>query len=201
MKEKIIIASKNEGKLKEFKRMLECFDLDVVSMGEANISDDIEESGNTFEENSMIKAKTIFEKTGSFVIADDSGLEIDYLNGAPGVFSARFAGEGASDQQKRDKVLRLLDGVNEEKRAARFVCCITVILGQGKSFQAIGKCEGRISNNSIGDKGFGYDPIFYIPEFKKTMAQLEPDVKNKISHRGKALEDMMKKLKSELGLF
>jgi len=192
---KFIIATKNKGKIKEIEKILTGLPLDVISMEQVGIYKDIEENGATFEENALIKAQELHKLTGEMVMADDSGLEVDYLNGAPGVYSARFAGEGATDEDKNKKLLNLLEGVPFEKRKARFVCAIAVVLPDGKSFIEKETCEGYIALTPQGSNGFGYDPLFYIPEYNMTMAQLDPDVKNRISHRAKALGAMVEKLR------
>jgi XTP/dITP diphosphohydrolase len=195
MMKKFIIASKNKGKLLEFKKILHNLSDHIISMEEAGILEEIEETGSTFEENSMIKARSVFQVTGGIVVSDDSGLEIDALDGAPGVFSARFAGEKASNEDRIQKVLELLTGVPEEKRVARFVCSISVIFDENTFFQTKGVCEGRISLRPEGVNGFGYDPIFYLPQYKKTMAEISSEVKNTISHRAKAVDLMKLELK------
>lgn len=195
---KLIVASRNKGKLNEIREILKDFPIEVVSMVEAGISDDIEETGSTFEENARIKARTVHKITGKMVMADDSGLEVDWLNGAPGVYSSRFAGEGASDIDKINKLIGLLEGVPFEKRKARFVCAIAVILQDGELFTVTGTCEGYITEEPRGENGFGYDPVFYLPKYGKTMAQLETSQKNSISHRGKALRMMVEELKKRI---
>lgn len=192
---RFIVATKNKGKLEEIKEILRDFPYEVISMEEAGITVDIEETGTTFEENAMIKAEEIFRITGETVMADDSGLEVDYLNGAPGIYSSRFAGEGATDEDKNRKLLKLLEGVPFEKRTARFVCVIAVIFPDGQRFTVRGTCDGYIGFEPVGDNGFGYDPLFYVPEYNMTTAQMEPGLKNKISHRGKALAKMVEELK------
>ncbi|MEG6614007.1 XTP/dITP diphosphatase [Pseudoclostridium thermosuccinogenes] len=192
---KFLVATKNKGKLKEIEEILAGLPFEVVSMEQAGIDKDIEEYGTTFEENAMIKAKELHRLTGEMVMADDSGLEVDYLNGAPGIYSARFAGEGATDEDKNKKLLELLEGVPFEKRSARFVCVIAVVFPDGRSFTVKGTCDGYIGFAPQGTNGFGYDPLFFLPEYNMTTAQLDPDEKNKISHRGKALKAMVEKLK------
>lgn len=198
---RFIAASKNKGKIKEIKEILKDMPFEVVSMGEYGINNDIKEDGETFEENAYIKAKEIFNATKQFVMADDSGLEVSFLNGAPGIYTARFAGENASDSDKINKLLGLLEGVPFEKRGARFVCAVAVFLPNGEYFMVRGVCEGYIALEPKGDNGFGYDPIFYIPEYNMTSAQLEPEKKHKISHRGKALNLMLGELKKRLKNF
>jgi len=192
---RFIVATKNKGKLGEIKEILRDFPFEVISMEEAGITKDIEESGTTFEENAMIKAEEIFRATGEMVMADDSGLEVDYLGGAPGIYSSRFAGEGATDEEKNMKLLKLLEGVPFEKRSARFVCVIAVIFPDGQRFTVKGTCDGYIGFEPIGVNGFGYDPLFYLPEYNMTTAQLEPELKNRISHRGRALAKMVEELR------
>ncbi|HOJ12217.1 MAG TPA: XTP/dITP diphosphatase [Clostridiales bacterium] len=192
---KFIVATRNKGKLYEIKEILSDFPYDVVSMEEAGISNEIDEYGNTFEENAMIKANEVWKLTGGTVMADDSGLEVEYLNGAPGVYSSRFGGENATDEDRNKKLLDLLKDVPFEKRKARFVCVIAVIYPDGTSFTVKGACEGYIACAPEGNNGFGYDPLFYMPEFGMTTAQMNPCEKHKISHRGKALRMMVDELK------
>jgi XTP/dITP diphosphohydrolase len=193
--EKFIVASKNKGKLKEIQELLEELPYKVMSMEEAGFKGDIEETGKTFEENAFIKAREVFNVTGGMVMSDDSGLEVDYLNGAPGIYSSRYAGEGASDQDRNEKLLRELKTVPFEKRTGRFVCAIALILPNGKHIAIKESCEGYIGFEPVGDNGFGYDPLFFMPEYNSTMAQLSSHEKNKVSHRGKALRLLVDKLK------
>jgi len=192
---KFIVATKNKGKLNEISEILADFPYDVVSMEQVGIDDDIEETGKTFEENALIKALEINKLTGQIVIADDSGLEVDFLDGAPGIYSARFAGEGATDQDKNNKLLSLLKDVPFEKRTARFVCVIAVVFADGSNFTVRGTCEGHIAFAPEGTNGFGYDPIFYVPEYSMTTAKMTSEMKHQISHRGKALRQMVGKLR------
>lgn len=194
---KLIAATKNKGKLKEIIEILDNLPYEVISMEQAGISDDIEENGSTFEENALIKAREIYKITGQMVMADDSGLEVDYLGGAPGIYSSRFAGEGATDADKNKKLLSLLDGVPFEKRTARFVCAIAVIFPDGKHFTVRGTCEGFIGFKPEGSNGFGYDPLFFMSEYNMTTAQMSSEQKHKISHRGKALRLMVEELKNK----
>lgn len=194
---KFILATRNRGKLKEIKEMLADLPFEVLSMEDAGISENIEENGNTFEENALIKARKVCGISGEIAMADDSGLEVDFLGGKPGIFSSRFAGEGASDEERNDKLLRLLEGVPFEKRTARFVCAVAVVFPEGKHFTAKGCCGGFISLSARGENGFGYDPVFYLPEHNMTMAQLNSGEKNRISHRGKALRLMVEELKRQ----
>ncbi len=195
---KLIAATKNKGKLLEITEILAGFPWEVISMEQAGFNDDIEENGSTFEENAIIKAKSVWKATGKAVIADDSGLEVDYLKGAPGVYSARYAGEGASDSDNNRKLLDALDGVPETERTARFVCAIAVILTDGQVLTVRGTCEGRIAFEPSGNNGFGYDPLFYVPDMGLTIAQMDSITKNSISHRGKALRLLAERLKAVL---
>ena len=188
---KFIVATKNSGKLNEIKEILKDTEYDVVSMIDIGYNDEIEENGATFEENAMIKANALHQFCGQTVLADDSGLEVDALGGAPGIYTARFAGEGATDLQKIEKLLDLLKDVPFENRKARFVCSIALILDNGEKFVVKETCEGYINERLEGSNGFGYDPIFYVAQYKKTMAQLDVEIKNSISHRGKALKKML----------
>lgn len=193
-----IVATKNKGKLNEIREILSGLPLKVISMEEAGIDKDIDETGSTFEENALIKAKEVFAITGDMVMADDSGLEVDYLDGAPGIYSARFAGEGATDGDKNSKLLKLLEGVPMEKRTARFVCSVAVVFPDSSHFIVRGTCEGYIAEKPEGSNGFGYDPLFYIKEYGMTIAQMASENKNKISHRGKALQLMMEELRKRM---
>ena len=190
MKKKIIFATTNEGKMKEIRLILQDLNYDIISMKEAGIDVDIIEDGSTFEENAVIKAKTIMEMTGEIVLADDSGLEVDAMDKAPGVYSARFLGEDTSYDIKNNYILDQLKGLPEEKRSARFVCAIACAFPDGEVVTTRGTIEGSIGHEIIGDNGFGYDPIFWVPEMACSSAQLSMEIKNKISHRGKALEAM-----------
>ncbi len=192
---RIIFATGNEGKMKEVRMILADTGLEPVSMKEAGIETEIAEDGKTFEENAIIKARTIMEMTGEIVIADDSGLEVDYLNGEPGVYSARYLGEDTPYTVKNKHMIELLKDVSEEERSARFVSVIACVFPDGETITARGTIEGRIAYEEQGGNGFGYDPIFYVPEFGMTTAQLPPERKNEVSHRGKALRLMKEKLK------
>lgn len=194
---KFIAATKNKGKIKEISEILKDFPYEVLSMESMGIDIDIEETGSTFEENALIKANEISRITGEIVIADDSGLEVDFLNGAPGIYSARFAGENATDEEKNKKLLDMLKDVPFDKRAARFVCVIAVVFPDGNSFTVKGTCEGYISHEPKGTNGFGYDPIFYVPEYQMTTAQMVSEMKHMISHRGKALRLMVNELQKK----
>lgn len=181
----IILASNNKDKVKEVKEILKGYD--IISMKEAGIDVDIEENGTTFEENALIKARAIMKLTGQITMADDSGLEIDYLNKAPGVYSARFMGHDTSYDIKNKALIQKLEGVKGSDRSGRFVCAIAVCFPDGREIVKIGTMEGLIAEEIKGDNGFGYDPIVYLPEYGKTSGELAPEEKNKISHRGKAL--------------
>lgn len=195
---KIIFATGNQDKMKEIREILADMDVEVVSMKEAGIHADIVEDGSTFEENATIKAKTICEMTGEITLADDSGLEIDYLNKEPGVYSARYMGEDTSYDIKNQNLIDRLDGVPKEKRTARFVCAIAAVLPDGENLIARQTMEGYIGWEIEGKNGFGYDPIFYLDEYGCSSASLTPQQKNEISHRGKALRDMKEQLKKVL---
>ena len=199
MKKKIIFATGNQGKLEEIRVILGEPDLEIISMKEAGIEADIEETGTTFEENAVIKATTIAKKTDEIVLADDSGLEIDYLNREPGVYSARYAGEDTPYSVKNQMLLDRLKGVEKEKRTARFVCVIAAALPDGSVITTRGTIEGYIGYEPAGENGFGYDPIFYVPEYECSTAQLTMEQKNELSHRGKALRAMKEKLSIYLG--
>ena len=181
----IILASNNKDKVKEVKEILKRYD--TISMKEAGIDVDIEENGTTFEENALIKARAIMKLTGQITMADDSGLEIDYLNKAPGVYSARFMGHDTSYDIKNKALIQKLEGVKGSDRSGRFVCAIAVCFPDGREIVKRGTMEGLIAEEIKGDNGFGYDPIVYLPEYGRTSGELAPEEKNKISHRGKAL--------------
>ena len=198
MEKRIIFATGNEGKMREIRMILEDLCVPVLSMKEAGISADIEENGKSFAENAAIKAKAIMEMTGEIVMADDSGLEIDYLDGAPGIYSARFMGEDTSYDIKNKALIDKLAGVPDEKRTARFVCAIACALPDGQILESRGTMEGIIGYEIKGENGFGYDPIFYLPECGCTSAEISPEKKNELSHRGKALRAMKEKLEKYL---
>ena len=192
---KIIFATGNQNKMKEIREILADMDVEVVSMKEAGIHADIVEDGNSFEENAEIKAKTICEMTGEITLADDSGLEIDYLNKEPGIYSARYMGEDTSYRIKNGNLIQRLEGVPDEKRTARFVCAVAAAFPYGTVKTVRETMEGRIGYEEKGENGFGYDPIFYLPEYGCTSAELSMEEKNKISHRGKALRAIRDVLK------
>ena len=188
--DKIVFATTNAGKIKEIKEILADFDVEVASMKEMNITADIEENGATFEENSLIKARAVSKLTGLPALADDSGLEVDYLNGEPGIYSARYLGRDTDYDYKNNYIINKLKEAKGEERSARFVCVISLVLPDGREFVKKGVMEGRIGYEIKGENGFGYDPIFYLPEYGKTSAEISAEEKNKISHRGKALSAM-----------
>jgi XTP/dITP diphosphohydrolase len=192
---KIIFATKNVGKVKEVKLMLEELDAKVITMTEAGIDIDVVEDGETFEDNAIKKAKEIMQASGCIVLSDDSGLEVDYLNKQPGVYSARFMGEDTSYDVKNKKILEMLEGVPDEKRTARFVSVIAAAFPDGRIVTTRGTIEGIIAHEAKGENGFGYDPIFYVPQFSMHTAEMDIEQKNKISHRGKALREMKEILK------
>lgn len=187
---KIILASNNNGKIKEFREIFKNMDIELVPMKEAGIDVDIEENGETFEENSLIKARTVCKLSGCITIADDSGLEVDYLGGQPGVYSARFMGHDTSYDIKNKAIIDKLKGVSGKDRSARFVAVIAAVFPDGRELVTRGTMEGIIGQEPLGENGFGYDPILFLPEYNKSSAELAPEEKNKISHRGKALEKM-----------
>ena len=187
---RIIFATGNPGKMKEIREILKDLDVEVVSMKEAGITADIVEDGATFEENAVIKAKAIMEITNEIVLADDSGLEIDYLNREPGIYSARYMGEDTSYRIKNKNLIDRLKGVPDEMRTARFVCAVAAAFPDGDIVTARGTIEGIIGYEERGTNGFGYDPIFYVPEYGCTTAEMEPTLKNELSHRGRALRAM-----------
>lgn len=195
---KIIFATGNEGKMREIRMILADMDVEVYSMKEAGISVDVVEDGMTFEENAVIKAKAIAEYTDAIVLADDSGLEIDYLNGEPGIYSARYMGEDTSYRIKNQNLIDRLAGVPDEKRTARFVCAIAAAFPDGSHVTTKGVMEGRIGYTESGSNGFGYDPIFILPRYGCTTADLDPETKNKESHRGKALRAMKEELQKKM---
>ncbi len=193
--DKIIFATGNKGKIKEIQMILEDLGVEVITMKEAGIEPDIVEDGKTYEENALIKARAVAKYTDCVVMADDSGLEIDYLNKEPGIYSARYMGEDTSYTIKNGNLIERLNGVPDEKRTARFVCAIAAVMPDGKEITTRGVIEGRIGYEEKGSNGFGYDPIFYVPRFGKTTAELSETEKNQVSHRGNALMLMKEELK------
>ena len=197
---KMILASKNKHKLEEINDMLSDLGIELISMDEAGLGAlEIIEDGETFEENSMKKAVTVMGKLNEIVIADDSGLEVDYLDGRPGVYSSRFAGEDATDEDNNEKLLKELDGIALEQRTGRFVSVISLAFPDGRKLSVRGECEGLIGVERKGAEGFGYDPLFIVPEYERTFAELGSEIKNNISHRAKALKKFREELENLLG--
>ena len=194
----IIFATGNEGKMKEVRMILKDLNCEVKSLKEMNIDVDIIEDGKTFEENAIIKARTIAEYSNTIVLADDSGLEVDYLDKAPGILSARFMGEDTPYTVKNNAIIDKLKDAKGNERSARFVCAIACVLPSGEAYTTRATIEGLIGYKEEGTEGFGYDPIFYVPEFNCTTAQLTPEQKNQISHRGKALAEMKEILREKV---
>lgn len=202
---RIVFATGNVGKMREIRMIMADLGLEIYSMKEAGIDVDITEDGASFEENAMIKATAIAQELKrrgekAVVLADDSGLEVDYLNKEPGIYSARYMGEDTSYTIKNANIISRLEGVPDEKRTARFVCVIAAVFTDGTSFSRRATIEGRIGYEERGENGFGYDPIFYLPEYGCYSAELSHEEKNRISHRGKALEAMKEVIREELGL-
>lgn len=203
----IIFATGNEGKMREIRAILEDLEVGISSMKEAGLDLEIEENGTTFEDNAVIKARTVANALAAqgkeqtcVVMADDSGLEIDCLNGEPGVYSARYLGEETPFDLKSRDILRRMADVPEDERTARFVCAIAAIFPDGEAVTTSGIVEGRIGYELRGDNGFGYDPIFYLPEYGRTAAELSDEEKNRISHRSRALGLMKEELKKRISL-
>ena len=196
----LVLDSGNKGKLAEFQRLLDGLDVQIHSMKEYPEIGEIVEDGSTFAENALIKARAVCKATGKPAMADDSGLAVDALNGAPGIYSARFAGEQRSDADNNAKVLQLMETVADADRTARFFCVIAIVLPDGREYTVEGTCEGIILHALRGEGGFGYDPLFYVESMNKTFAELTMEEKNRISHRGhanrKAVE-IIRGLKSE----
>lgn len=196
--EKIIFATSNQGKMDEIRMIMKDCPLPIVSLKEAGIDADIEENGKTFEENAIIKVETIMKLTGCLTLADDSGLEVDYINKEPGVLSARYLGYDTPYDIKNQSIIDRLKDAKGEERSARFVCAIAASFPDGTNITTRGTIEGRIGYEEVGDNGFGYDPIMYVPEYDKTTAQMDSEFKNKISHRGKALRQMWEEIKDRI---
>lgn len=193
MKE-IVLASSNKGKVREVEMMVKDMGIRIIPLSETSFDEEIEENGSTFEENAVIKAKAVAEKLSVPALADDSGLEIDFLNKEPGIYSARYLGHDTPYSVKNQMILDKLAGVPDEKRTARFVCSMALALPQGDVVTTTATMEGRIAYEIKGENGFGYDPIFYLPEFGMSSAEISPEQKNEISHRGKALRQMKEKI-------
>lgn len=196
--EKLIFATGNKDKLKEIRMILKDLPLEILSMKEAGCDMDIVEDGKTFEENALIKATAIQKATGALVLADDSGLEVDYMDKAPGIYSARFLGEDTSYDIKNHYILDQLKGVPDAQRTARFVCAVAAVFPDGEAVTRRGTIEGIIGHEIAGENGFGYDPIFYVPEYGCTTAQLSPEAKNEVSHRGKALRAIREVIEAKM---
>lgn len=198
---KVVLATRNAGKVREIEDILAPHGFEVISLQEFPEIGEIIEDGSTFKENAMIKATTVAGYTGLIALADDSGLEVDALDGAPGIHSSRFAGEEKDDQANNRKLLELISDIPAEQRTARFKCVVAIAEPDGWVHLAEGSCEGIIINEPRGEGGFGYDPLFYVPDYDKTFAELDPAIKNKISHRARALEgavDILTDLKKML---
>lgn len=195
---KVIFATGNEGKMKEIREILGDLDIQLLSLKDAGITADIEENGNSFEENAVIKATAIRDLTGEIVLADDSGLEIDYLNKEPGIYSARYAGTNTSYDIKNSLLLSRMKGVPDKQRTARFVCAVAAVFPNGDKEVVRGTMEGCIGYEIAGANGFGYDPIFFLPEYGCTSAELAPEKKNELSHRGEALRMMRQIMEKKL---
>ena len=195
MNGRIVFATGNAGKVKEIQMIMADMDMEVVSMKEAGIVIEIEENGRTYEENAMLKARAVAAHTHDIVMADDSGLEIDYLHQEPGIYSARYMGEDTPYSVKNANLIERLSGVPDEQRTARFVCAIAAVMPDGTELTTRATIEGRIGYEEKGSHGFGYDPIFYVPQFGKTTAELTEEEKNQVSHRGKALQLMKEEMK------
>ena len=195
MSNRIVFATGNAAKVKEIQMIMADTGMEVISMKEAGINIDIDEDGKTYEENAMIKARAVAALTSDIVMADDSGLEVDYLNKEPGVYSARYMGEDTPYSIKNANLIERLSGVPDEQRTARFVCAIAAVMPDGTELTTRATIEGRIGYEEKGSHGFGYDPIFYVPQFGKTTAELTEEEKNQVSHRGKALQLMKEEMK------
>jgi XTP/dITP diphosphohydrolase len=192
---RIVFATGNKGKVKEIQMIMADTKMEIVSMKEAGIDISIEENGMSYEENAMIKARAVAKFTNDIVMADDSGLEVDALGKEPGIYSARYLGEDTPYSIKNADIIKRLEGVPDEERTARFVCAIAAVLPDGRELTTRAAIEGRIGYEEKGGNGFGFDPIFYVPQFGKTTAELSEEEKNRVSHRGKALELMKEELR------
>lgn len=192
---KLVVASNNKGKIKELSEILTPYGFEVVSQTDAGYNLDVEETGTTFEENSYLKAKALYDVCSGAVIADDSGLEVDYLDKAPGIYSARYVSADATNEERYNQILKELNGVDKDRRTARFVCVITYISDSGDVHHFRGECEGYIGFEPRGRNGFGYDPIFCIGD--RTMSELSEEEKNRISHRGRAIKQLTDFLNKE----
>lgn len=198
MTKNLLVATRNQGKVAEISEILASLDVTWLSLDDVGVNYEVEESGKTFEENAILKVKFYARKTGLLTLADDSGLEVDALDGRPGVHTARFGGPGLTQKQRYQRLLESLSSVPWEQRTARFRCVVALARNQELLGTASGVCEGMIALKPAGMGGFGYDPIFYLPERNKTMAQLQPNEKHRISHRGRALAALAPLLRAEL---
>ncbi len=193
---KVVLASKNKHKLEEISKITEKFDMELVLESELGVDIDVEETGSTFEENSYLKAEAVMKATGLPALADDSGIAVDALNGEPGIYSARYGfDESLDDRGRLNLLLKNTENVPDDKRQAKFVCVITLVTPQGQTIQARGEVHGMLLRAPAGENGFGYDPIFYYPPFGKSLAQVRPEEKNRVSHRANALKVFYEKLK------
>ncbi|KLU64314.1 dITP/XTP pyrophosphatase [Desulfosporosinus acididurans] len=183
---KILLATQNQGKVRELQELLADEEIEVVSLRDLPDWEEVEENGETFAENAALKARAAVQRTGLIALADDSGLEVDALNGAPGVFSARFAGEPKDDERNNDKLLGLLETIPDDKRTARFRCALVIAIPEGKEYLTEGTVEGKILRERRGTDGFGYDPLFLVPELGRTLAEISLTEKNDLSHRARA---------------
>ena len=188
---KIILATQNQGKIRELQELLVDKGIEVLSLLDVPEWEDVEENGETFADNAALKARAAVKRTGLIALADDSGLEVDALGGAPGVYSARYAGEPKDDQRNNDKLLHQLETTSDDKRTARFRCALVMATPSGKEYLTEGAVEGQIIRQRRGQEGFGYDPIFYLPEYSRTMAELTMTEKNKLSHRAQAFRKVI----------
>lgn len=193
---KILLATQNLGKVRELRELLVDEEIEVLSLQDISDWEDVEENGVTFADNAALKAREAVRRTGLIALADDSGLEVDALEGAPGVYSARYAGEPKDDERNNDKLLQLLETIPEDKRTARFRCALVMVTPSGEEYLTEGAVEGRILTQRRGLDGFGYDPVFYLPEFAQTMAELTLAEKNKLSHRAQAFRQVIPILRS-----
>lgn len=193
---KVVLASKNKHKLEEISKITEKFDMELVLESELGVDIDVEETGSTFEENSFLKAEAVMKATGLPALADDSGIAVEALNGEPGIYSARYGFDKSLDDRGRlNLLLKNTENVPDDKRQAKFVCVITLVTPQGQTIQARGEVHGMLLRAPAGENGFGYDPIFYYPPFGKSLAQVSPEEKNRVSHRANALKVFYEKLK------
>lgn len=193
---KVVLASKNPHKLVEISKITEKFGFELVLESDVGVDIDVEETGSTFEENSFLKAEAVMKATGLPALADDSGIAVDALNGEPGIYSARYGfDESLDDRGRLNLLLKNTENVPDDKRQAKFVCVITLVTPQGQTIQARGEVHGMLLRAPAGENGFGYDPIFYYPPFGKSLAQVSPEEKNRVSHRANALRVFYEKLK------